>query len=896
MIHTRHLAAALTAALCVLQPRGLLAAAPLAPTNHLSRLSVAVLPLNNVSGDATLGHWSHAFADLLASRLAWAQRVETLDWKDLGIALTNAGWATNRAVDARMAERVAHESAADAVIWGQYACPAGEWHLQLTITRSQPTNQPEAFELKGRALGQLLIDPSATLARRLGTTIPPAELDQWRRRGTNSNTAWDRYAHVLSLERANAASSDREKLLRQILADEPSFLSARSSLVEILRSTDRAAEAELEVRRLVSEEPEICSPHLMLAWFALQSERWPEAERELREALRTHPGCPGACEAFFKLLNNMDRWQELREILEKANTDLPDEPSTLAFLADARSHCGDRDGAEKILRELGTVQKQNIVVHAALVDTAIGCGRFLAGGREVRWLQAHAADDPHARKVLGDIDATFFVKCPLPRPHPVLRPRAYTPAALKTELERRLTPEERALAVNPLEITPEILKLSKELTSGLTNQTLRALVLFADVAERGRGSGQGGSRTAPQALASSGDPQARFSCQEFAKLFVALARAAGLEAWLVHVDLLEDGRPAWHDCAALFLPDAAFLVDPTDGAFVIDHQEFRVLDDLQAVAHQAMQGDEKTAVACRRMGAKLDPDDAWTRLNLAAGLAKAGLSSAAEAELARLGTNCAARWDFYHAAGAVAAARERWQPALSAFQHALSLSPSNVMVHVAMADVYSRLNNHVKSLEHAEAAVRLDTANDFDLNSDRSRFVIEMISAIEKTQTKHPKARQEVERQAKAGDAASQFALAKLLFELSPPNYDEGMEWMRKAAEQGNDEIQQVYANNLLAHRGPSAGPEAAKWFLRSAEQGNTKAQFRLGLLLYEGKLVPGDKIAAYKWITLAAESGSKGAKGLLREMELFLNQAQLVEARKRAAEFKPVRAGNPKS
>ena len=39
-----------------------------------------------------------------------------------------------------------------------------------------------------------------------------------------------------------------------------------------------------------------------------------------------------------------------------------------------------------------------------------------------------------------------------------------------------------------------------------------------------------------------------------------------------------------------------------------------------------MQAGDKTAVARKRMGAKLDPDDAWTRLKLAAGLAKAGLT------------------------------------------------------------------------------------------------------------------------------------------------------------------------------------------------------------------------------------------------------------------------------
>ena len=132
---------------------------------------------------------------------------------------------------------------------------------------------------KGRALCRLLNDPSATLARRLGTAIPPAELDKWRRRGTNSNTAWDRYAQVLNLERADASPSDRERILRQILTDEPSFRSARSSLAEILVSTGRAAEAELEVRGLVSEDPDICSSHLMLAWHCRQSDKQPESER-----------------------------------------------------------------------------------------------------------------------------------------------------------------------------------------------------------------------------------------------------------------------------------------------------------------------------------------------------------------------------------------------------------------------------------------------------------------------------------------------------------------------------------------------------------------------------------------------------------------------------------------
>ena len=56
-----------------------------------------------------LGIGVMALPKCLLGRLSVAQRVDTLDRKDLGVALTNAGWATSCAVDAKMAERVARE-------------------------------------------------------------------------------------------------------------------------------------------------------------------------------------------------------------------------------------------------------------------------------------------------------------------------------------------------------------------------------------------------------------------------------------------------------------------------------------------------------------------------------------------------------------------------------------------------------------------------------------------------------------------------------------------------------------------------------------------------------------------------------------------------------------------
>jgi hypothetical protein len=247
-----------------------------------------------------------------------------------------------------------------------------------------------------------------------------------------------------------------------------------------------------------------------------------------------------------------------------------------------------------------------------------------------------------------------------------------------------LSASERALLVNPLEITPEIEAQASQVTAGLTNAAARAVALFGEVARLGRGFGEGGRRTADQALKASEDWQARLSCQEYAKLLVAMARGS-------------PGEPA-------------------------------VLEEL--------------------------------------------------------------------------------------------------------------------------------------------------------------------ERLAEGGDLASQFALAKAFFEQQPPRTEEAMRWLLAAAEQGEPQAQLNYARNLLGLRGSEAAREAMQWFTRAAQQGDAEAQYHLGLMLYNGRLVPLDNPAASQWVLLAAGAGNADAQHLLKEMRLFLSAGELAEARKRADGFKPTMEG----
>jgi len=869
-----------------------------APATNLPPMLVAVLPFNNAAGDPSLEHWRHGFADLLEGRLAWAQKAKLIGGSQIRGPLTNAGWSLSREIDPKLAERVARELDSDAIIWGQFSRPGGEWALQVQIyrraTRQQPgvvkvsSNQCSVTTLKEASLNELLIRAPLEVAEMLGLKVPADVPAKWRQRGTSSNAIWDEFAQLLTLERTNAATTARGKLVRQILAEEPQFAPARVILAQLLAETEKNAEAEEELRKAIAQAPDWCQPRLMLAWLSLHAEKTTLAEQQLNETFRVHPGCPGACYGFYRMLHDTERWKELRQILETANAEMPDQTSTLAFLAAARVRCGDVEGGRTLLRELGNTDREDLVVHEAILEADAGSGLLGKISDEIRSLRKLAESDTNAVDVLASVDAGFFLKTGKPVREAIVRPRSYTPDQLRAEMQKRLTPEERALVVNPVEITPDIIALSKELVGGFTNPVLRAVVLFGDVTRRGRGEGVGGIRTAQQTLQSSPNSD-RFSCQEFAKLFVALARAAGLEAWLVHIDLDDEGRAAYHDCAALFLGDRGFLVDPTWDAFMVEHKQFRVLNDLEAIAHQAMQDSDRPEVTRVRMGRKLDPDDPWTRVGFAHGLAKAGLPQEAEAELTRMGTNYLARWDFHWASAEVAASRELWQSALSALQRALALSPSNALVYLRLAHVYGSLGDFSKAREYAETAFRLDPGNSLALRSAERRSEFEMIGALE--QSHNPKNRGALLRRAEAGEAPAQYALAKMFFESRPPDFDHGMEWLRKAAEQGDDEVQQNYARNLVGLRGAAGAQEALLWYTRSATQGNREAQFHLGILLYEGKFVPRDELTACQWALLAAANGHAEARDLVREMELFLDKSKLAEARRRAAEFKPRRA-----
>jgi hypothetical protein len=194
-------------------------------------------------------------------------------------------------------------------------------------------------------------------------------------------------------------------------------------------------------------------------------------------------------------------------------------------------------------------------------------------------------------------------------------PKDYTQQSLGNVLHQKLTPEEQSLVVNPLTDSPEMNRWAYQLTAGATNDLQKAKMIF-DVLIQHTNYSAGllpKSATAQEVFADWNNPNAPVYCEQATALFVTLARAVGLKAYVVWVDEAYDGNMAAHVCSALFVGNKALLVDPAYSWFGAPHKKFIVLDDLQTVAlHLSTLSDLRQ----KQIAQKLAPDLALVQYNL----------------------------------------------------------------------------------------------------------------------------------------------------------------------------------------------------------------------------------------------------------------------------------------
>ena len=126
-------------------------------------------------------------------------------------------------------------------------------------------------------------------------------------------------------------------------------------------------------------------------------------------------------------------------------------------------------------------------------------------------------------------------------------------------------------------------------------------------------------------------------------------------------------------------------------------------------------------------------------------------------------------------------------------------------------------------------------------------------------------------------------------------DYSKAFRRMKPFAEQGDAKAQ--FKLGLLYYNGqgvPQDYSEAAKWYRKAAERNVTQARLSLGMMHYKGEGVPKDYVLSYMWFGLAA-SGSRAKEANFRELAVkgrdllapLMTPAQIAKAEQLAREWK---------
>lgn len=155
---------------------------------------------------------------------------------------------------------------------------------------------------------------------------------------------------------------------------------------------------------------------------------------------------------------------------------------------------------------------------------------------------------------------------------------------------------------------------------------------------------------------------------------------------------------------------------------------------------------------------------------------------------------------------------------------------------------------------------------------------------------------------AEAGDADAQFNLGQT-YKMGrgvPQDPNTALEWYRKAAAQGHSQAEDAYGLLLYQQNRRS---EAMPSLLRSADRGEARAQYLVGIAMFNGDLLPRDWMRAYALMTRASAAGVEQASAALAQMDRYIPEHQrrdglalaaAMEARKARAAGAAVAASSP--
>ena len=278
-------------------------------------MSLAVLPLKNLSGDPTQEYLADGMTEELIGRLAAIHNLRVISRTSV-MRLKNTQLSV---------PEIAKSLGVDAVVEGSVIREGSRIrvHAQLIRAATDEHFWSESYDRDLREVLALQSDVAQAIARKVEVTVSGEERNRLAAVRPISPEVYENYLKGgFALAKGNNRRSAEESIayFNEAIRKDPTFApsymglaSAYSDLATVFMggvAKDERPKAILAARKALELDPELVEAHVLLADMAQEQWRWSEAEAEYRRALELRPNDASAYSGLAQWLGCQGRTDE----------------------------------------------------------------------------------------------------------------------------------------------------------------------------------------------------------------------------------------------------------------------------------------------------------------------------------------------------------------------------------------------------------------------------------------------------------------------------------------------------------------------------------------------------------------------------------------------------------
>ena len=608
-----------------------------------TRIRVSICSFSNTQGDPNDSHWSVCITGLIWEELKLFKSIRKVTGSSL--AKEHLGILDGDAIDSRQGQKIGELLDVDFVIAGSYKRKDDKWHVIAdVIDVDDPNGRCEVcaesdnwFELRDiltpRILKYLEIDPTDCEKKKMAC------------RQTSCSEALELFGKGLEAARNGESIDLILAYAEKALTKDDKFVNAYLMLAGCKTSQGQYEEAFEYVQKAMDIDPENPNTLLLMGTIYYYQGKLEQAQKNLISASALDADESSIWSLLGKIANIKKQWRQSLDYYVRAIAGDPLYAEAFAVKGVCYLGLLQRDKAVEQLSRSRELLIENQSSKGTLLIIAGAYGRLgeteLAVESFERFFKlAEHNMKPEEKELLEETYRNLKQKL-TPSYIDDPEPQILSDCELIASLQQQLTDDEYKLAVNPVASNEGIKLWAVKLTEGKEGQLDKAKAISDRLCRRIHDKSSWKSdpltRTALEVFGKWNDPNEYFSCQEYAKLYVAMARDVGLKAFMVHVNKLDDGKRVNHACAAIFAEGKALLVDPINRWFGAPYQDYIILDDIGAVAqHLSQSSGKENDLERARAAVKISGGRIYERISLVMSMIFAEQLDSAEEELQKV--------------------------------------------------------------------------------------------------------------------------------------------------------------------------------------------------------------------------------------------------------------------